>query len=64
MYEDSPAIDVANWYFSPRGSADPEEIQPLTAEVDPNGYIAKAAGMTYVHMEENKVYYFEKAEKG
>ena len=64
MYEDSPAIDVANRYFSPRGSADPEEIRPLTAEVDPNGYLAKAAGTTYVHMEENKVYYFEKAEKG
>ena len=64
MYEDSPAIDVANRYFSPRGSADPEEIRPLTAEVDPNGYLAKAAGTTYVHTEENKVYYFEKAEKG
>ena len=35
----------------------------LAPEVDPNGYLAKAAGTTYVHTEENKVYYFEKAEK-
>jgi hypothetical protein len=64
MYEEFPAIDVANRYFTPRGSADSKEIQPLTAEVDPNGYLAKAAGTTYVHTEENKVYYFEKAIDG
>jgi hypothetical protein len=61
MYKEYPAIDVANRYFTHRGGADSEEIRPLTAEVDPNGYLAKAAGSTYVHTEENKVYYFEKA---
>ena len=64
MYEDFPAIDIANWYFMPRDGADCEEIWPLTAEVDPNGYLAKVAGSTYVHTEENKVYYFEKAGNG
>ena len=64
MYEDFPAIDVANRYFTPRDGADCEEIRPLTAEVDPNGYLAKVAGSTYVHTEENKVYYFEKAGNG
>ena len=64
MYEDFPAIDVANRYFTPRGSANSEEIQPLTSEVDPHGYLAKAAGSTYVHTEENKVYYFEKTSNG
>lgn len=59
-YEEFPAINVVNRYFTPRGGAASEEIQPLTAEVDPNGYLAKAAGSTYVHTEENKVYYFEK----
>ncbi|KAF8969131.1 hypothetical protein BDZ97DRAFT_1915494 [Flammula alnicola] len=59
-YEDFSAIDVANRYFTPRGGAATEEIRPLTAEVDPKGYLAKAAGSTYVHTEENKVYYFEK----
>ena len=60
MYEGFPAIDIVNRYFTPKGAADSEEICPLTAEVDPNGYLAKAAGSTYVHTEENKVYYFEK----
>ena len=60
MYEDFPAIDVANRYFTPRGT---EEIRPLRAEVDPNGYLAKASSTTYVHTEEN-VYYFEKAGNG
>ena len=64
MFEDFPAINVANRYFTPRSSADSEEIRPLTAEVDPNGYLARAAGSTYVHTEENKVYYFEKAGDG
>ena len=64
MYEDFPAIDVANRHFTPRGSANSEEIQPLTSEVDPHGYLAKAAGSTYVHTEENKVYYFEKTSNG
>jgi hypothetical protein len=60
-YEDFPAIDVGNRYFTPISGADTEEIRPLTAEVDPYGYLAKAAGTTYVHTEENKVYYYEKA---
>jgi len=63
-YEEFPAIDVSNRYFTPRGAADPEEIRPLTAELDPNGYLAKAAGSTYVHTEENRVYYFEKTGSG
>ena len=63
-YEDFPAIDVANRYFTHRGGADSEDIQPLTTEVDPNGYLAKAAGSTYVHTEENKVYYYEKTGNG
>ena len=64
MYEEFPAIDVTNRYFTPKGGADSQEIRPLTAEVDPNGYLAKVAGSTYVHTEENKVYYFEKAGNG
>ena len=55
MYEGFPAIDIANQYFTPKGAADPEEICPLTAEVDPNSYLAKAVGSKYVHTEENKV---------
>ena len=59
-YEEFQAIDIANRYFTPRGGAVLEEIWSLTTEVDPNGYLAKAAGSTYVHTEENKVYYYER----
>jgi len=30
--------------------------------MDPKGYLRKAAGTTYIHTKENKVYYFEKCE--
>ena len=60
IYAEYPAIDVSNRYFTPTVSASPEDIRPLTAEVDPLGTLTKAAGATYVHTEENKVYYFEK----
>ena len=63
-YEEFQAIDIANWYFTPRGGADLEEIRSLTTEVDPNGYLAKAAGSTYVHTKENKVYYYERINDG
>lgn len=61
-YTENPlTIDVANRYFVPKANALPEDIRTLTAEVDPFGTLAKAAGSAYVHTEENKVYYFEKA---
>ena len=54
------AIDLSNRYFVPKANASPEDIRTLTAEVDPFGTLARAAGTAYVHTEENKVYYFEK----
>lgn len=62
-YEEYPAIDAANRYFTPKGIAAPVDIRPLTPEVDPLGSLLKAAGSAYVHTEDNKVYYF-KIEKG
>lgn len=60
-YAERPVtIDVANRYFVPKANALPEDIRTLTAEVDPFGTLARAAGSAYVHTEENKVYYFEK----
>jgi hypothetical protein len=58
--ENPPTIDVSNRYFVSKAYASPEDIRPLTAEVDPFGTLARAAGTAYVHTEENKVYYFEK----
>lgn len=31
----------------------------ITQEIDPKGYLKKAAGTTYIHTEENKVHYYE-----
>jgi len=59
-FAEYPAIDVANRYFTPTVSASPEDICPLTDEVDPLGTLAKAAGTAYVHTEDNKVYYSKK----
>lgn len=58
--EHAATIDVANRYFVPKADALPEDIRPLTAEVDPFGTLAKAAGSVYAHTEENTVRYFEK----
>ena len=63
-YEEFPAIDAANRYFTPKGIVAPNDIRPLTAEVDPRGSLSKAAGSAYVHTEDNKVYYYEKTGKG
>jgi hypothetical protein len=60
-YAGCPAtIDTANRYFVYKANALPEDICALTAEIDPFGTLAKAAGSAYVHTEENRVYYFEK----
>ena len=63
-YEEFPAIDAANRYFTPKGIVVPDDIRPLTAEVDPWGSLSKAVGSAYVHTEDNKVYYYEKTGKG
>ena len=44
-YEEFPAIDAANRYFTPKGIVAPDDIRPLTAEVDPRGSLSKAAVM-------------------
>ena len=64
-YTENPGtIDVANRYFVPKAHALPEDVRTLSAEVDPFGTLARAAGSVYVHTEENKVYYFEKTFAG
>jgi hypothetical protein len=63
-YEEFPAIDAANRYFTPKVFVAPHDVRPLTAEVDPLGSLSKAAGSAYVHTEDNKVYYSERTGKG
>ena len=53
-------IHASNRYFSLRTESNEADNCQITDNVDPKGYPRKAAGSTYVHTEENKVYYFEK----
>ena len=55
-------IDTSNRYFSPRTENNQNDKCLITDEMDPKGYLKKAAGATYIHTEENKVYYYEMCE--
>ena len=52
-------IDTSNRYFSLRTGSYKDEECLLTHEMDPKGYLRKAAGTTYIHAEENRVHYYE-----
>jgi hypothetical protein len=62
MFEEWPAIDVANRYFTPKAVARTEDIRPIGINIDPFGYLSKAASSSFVHTEDNKVYYFQRKE--
>jgi hypothetical protein len=52
-------IDASNRYFTTRKGENQEGECLITDDMDPKGYLRRAAGTTYVHTVENKVYYFE-----
>ncbi|KAF8802300.1 hypothetical protein BYT27DRAFT_7261397 [Phlegmacium glaucopus] len=53
-------LDTSNRYFTPKdGKSDIEDL-PLGDEVDPHGFLVKAAGGAYVHTGDNKVCYYKK----
>jgi len=62
MFGEWPAIDVANRYFTPKAVARMEDVRPIEFDIDPFGSLRKAAGASFVHTEENKVYYFQRKE--
>jgi hypothetical protein len=61
QFEEFTAIDASNRYFTPR-TGNQEDGCPITADIDPKGYLMKAAGDSFMHTEENKVRYYEKHE--
>jgi hypothetical protein len=61
-FEEWPAIDVGNRYFTPKAVARSEDVRPIGISIDPFGTLNKAAGSLFVHTEENKVYYFQRKE--
>lgn len=62
MFEEWPAINVANQYFTPRAVACLEDIQAIGIDIDPFGSLRKAASLMFMHTEKNKVYYFQRKE--
>jgi len=53
-------LDTSNRYFTPKdGNSDIENL-PLGDEVNPHGFLVKAAGGAYMHTQDNKVCYYEK----
>lgn len=53
------AIDTSNRYFSLRTESNQDDGCLISHEMDPKGYLKKAAGTTYIYTEENKVHYYE-----
>ena len=47
------AIDASNRYFTPRTERNQNNECAITDEMDPMGYLKKAAGNKYIHTEEN-----------
>lgn len=56
------AIDTSNRYFSLRTGNNQYNECLITHEIDPKGYLRKAAGTMYIHTEENRVHYYEMCE--
>jgi hypothetical protein len=53
-------LEMGNRYFTPIKNNQNSEPLILSSEIDPHGYMAKAAAGRYVHCEENVVRYYTK----
>jgi hypothetical protein len=54
------ALELSNRYFTPRKDIAEGGELVLSADIDPYGYLAKAAGTALCYTEENAVLYFER----
>ena len=54
------ALELSNRYFTPRKDMAEGGELFLSVDIDPYGYLAKAAGTALCHTEENAVLYFER----
>jgi hypothetical protein len=59
-YKGMPALELSNRYFTPRKDMAQGGELVLSVDIDPYGYLAKAAGTALCHTEENAVLYFER----
>ena len=58
------SINMSNCYFTPhqQKTLGTTEI-PFSTDVDPHGFLTKAAGTSLVHTDENTVHYYERVLK-
>lgn len=59
-YKGMSALELSNRYFTPRKDIAEGDELVLSADIDPYGYLANAAGTALCYTEENAVQYFER----
>jgi hypothetical protein len=62
-YQGYPAIQVDNRFFTSRRLAPNEHPVDMDVAIDPTGALRRIIGDEWVHIEENRVKYFEKRKK-
>lgn len=53
-------LHMGNRYLTPKKDAVGATKLPITASLDPNGYLSRVAGQNYVYTDDNEVQYFER----
>ena len=59
FFQEHVCIDVGNRYFTPRKHALQNQEISFSANVDPHNILSEAMGDQFVHVEENRVEYYE-----
>ena len=57
-YNGHSSIELSNRYCTAKKDALTEDYVALSTDIDPQGLLARAAGSTYVHTEQNAVKYY------
>jgi len=58
-YGQYTGIEMANRFFSPRKDFPTSKSIPFSTDIDPKGILARVAGTSFIHMEQNVVAYYE-----
>ena len=53
------AVDMSNWYFTSRHDMNGEAPVPFQSSTDPDHILANALSNDFVHLQENRVEYYE-----
>ena len=61
-YNQHSSFELSNRYFTAKKDALVEECMPISPDIDPQGFLAQAAGSKYVHTEQNAVKYYMRTE--